>query len=264
MPLEITQIDAFTSDPFGGNPAAVCLLPRKAAASWMQQVAREMNLSETAFMVRRANGSFDLRWFTPTLEVDLCGHATLASAHVLWEQHHLPRDKAAVFHTRSGDLSAVLRDGWIEMDFPAEADRPSPGPAWLAGALGAEPTYVGRNRFDYLVEVDTEASVRGLSPHFQRLGTLDTRGIIVTAQAESGGFDFVSRFFAPRSGIDEDPVTGSAHCCLGPYWQRRLGRDTFTAWQASERGGLVKVRVRGKRVSLCGEAVTVLRGELLA
>ncbi len=263
MTLTITQVDAFTSEPFGGNPAAVCLLPAPADAGWMQRVAREMNLSETAFLVRRADGGFDLRWFTPAVEVDLCGHATLASAHVLWEEKHLPPDATAVFHTRSGRLSAELRDGWIEMDFPAEPDEPAPAPYALAAGLGAELAYIGRNRFDYLVEVDTQATVEGLTPDFSRLAEIDTRGIIVTARADAGGIDFVSRFFAPRTGIDEDPVTGSAHCCLGPYWQSRLGRDAFTARQVSERGGLVKVVVRGQRVTLSGQAVTVLRGTLL-
>ena len=261
MSLTITQVDAFTGEPFSGNPAAVCLLPGPADASWMQRVAREMNLSETAFLVRRDDAAFDLRWFTPAVEVDLCGHATLASAHVLWEAGHLAPAAHAVFHTRSGRFSATLGDGWIEMDFPAEPDDPAPFPPGLAGALGTEPTYVGRNRFDYLVEVDAEATVRRLAPDSRRLGEIQARGIIVTARAETDGFDFVSRFFAPRAGIDEDPVTGSAHCCLGPYWRRRLGRNTFTAWQASERGGLVRVAVRGDRVVLSGQAVTVLRGE---
>ena len=263
MPLTTTQVDAFTSEPFGGNPAAVCLLPRPVESGWMQHVAREMNLSETAFLVRR-DGSFDLRWFTPAVEVDLCGHATLASAHVLWEEDHVPPNAATVFHTLSGRLSAVLRDGWIEMDFPAEPDEPAPAPDGLTEALGAEATYVGRNRLDYLLEVDTEATVRHLAPDFRGLQEIEARGVIVTARADADGFDFVSRFFAPYAGIDEDPVTGSAHRCLGPYWQRRLGRDAFTAWQASERGGLVEVEVRGERVALSGQAVTVLRGELQA
>ncbi|MCY4489045.1 MAG: PhzF family phenazine biosynthesis protein [Deltaproteobacteria bacterium] len=264
MTLTITQVDAFTSEPFGGNPAAVCLLPAPARAEWMQRVAREMNVSETAFLVRRGAGAFDLRWFTPAVEVDLCGHATLASAHVLWEEGHLPPDVPAVFHTRSGRLSAELADGWIEMDFPAEPPDPAPVPDELAAALGAKLAYVGRNRFDYLVEIDTQLTVERLAPDFTRLAAIDTRGIIVTAQTNTGVIDFVSRFFAPRTGIDEDPVTGSAHCCLGPYWQSRLGRDTFTARQVSERGGLVKVAVRGTRVMLSGHAVTVLRGKLLA
>lgn len=264
MTLTITQVDAFTSEPFGGNPAAVCLLPAPADAAWMQRVAREMNLSETAFLVRRAAGGFDLRWFTPAVEVDLCGHATLASAHVLWEEGHLPPGEAAVFHTRSGRLSAELRGGWIEMDFPAEPAEPAAAPDGLAGALGAQAAYVGRNRFDYLVEIDTQLTVERLTPDFTRLAEIDTRGIIVTARGNTEGIDFVSRFFAPRTGIDEDPVTGSAHCCLGPYWRSRLGRDAFTARQVSERGGLVKVAVRGNRILLSGQAVTVLRGDLLA
>ncbi len=264
MTPTLIQVDAFTSEPFRGNPAAVCLLPVPADAAWMQGVAREMNLSETAFLVRRDNGVFDLRWFTPRVEVDLCGHATLASAHVLWEEGHLAAHAPAVFHTRSGRLSAALRGGWIEMDFPAEPAAPAPVPVGLASALGAEPTHVGRNRFDYLVEVDTPMAVERLEPNFARLAEIDTRGIIVTAPASFKDVDFVSRFFAPRTGIDEDPVTGSAHCGLGPYWQHRLGRSAFTARQLSERGGLVKVAVRGSRVTLSGQAVTVLRGALLA
>ncbi len=264
MPLTITQVDAFTHKPFTGNPATVCLLPAPADAAWMQRVAREMNLSETAFLVRRSNGEFDLRWFTPVVEVDLCGHATLACAHVLWEEGHLPADAPAVFHTRSGRLSATRRTAWIEMDFPAEPAESTAAPTGLAEALGTEPAWVGRNRFDYLVEVDTQATVERLSPDFSALKRLETRGIIVTARVEAEGVDFVSRFFAPATGVDEDPVTGSAHCCLGPYWQRRLGRNAFTARQVSERGGLVKVVVEGDRVLLSGQAVTVLRGELLA
>ena len=264
MTLTITQVDAFTNKPFAGNPAAVCVLPVAADAAWMQRVAREMNLSETAFLVLRPNREFDLRWFTPAVEVDLCGHATLASAHVLWEEGHLPADAPAVFHTRSGRLSATRRAGWIEMDFPAEPAEFVPAPAGLADALGAEPEWIGRNRFDYLVEVDTQATVERLAPDFARLKKLETRGVIVTARADADGVDFVSRFFAPGTGVDEDPVTGSAHCCLGPFWQQRLGRDAFTARQVSERGGLVKVIVRCDRVLLLGQAVTVLRGDLLA
>ena len=264
MSIAITQVDAFASEPFGGNPAAVCLLPRAAEHSWMQCIAREMNLSETAFLVLRDHNEFDLRWFTPTVEVDLCGHATLASAHVLWAEGHLAPRAPAVFHTRSGRLSACLHeDGWIQMDFPAEPDQPAPPPDGLADALGVEATYIGRNRLDYLIEVDAERTVRQLAPDFRRLREFDARGVIVTAQADTSGFDFVSRFFAPRAGVDEDPVTGSAHCCLGPYWRRRLSRDAFTAWQASPRGGLVQLTVRSDRVLLSGQAVTVMRGELL-
>ena len=263
MSVTMIQVDAFTSERFGGNPAAVCVLPQAADATWMGRVAREMNLSETAFLVRRDSGDYDLRWFTPAVEVDLCGHATLASAHTLWAEGHLPRSEPAVFHTRSGRLSAVTRGAWIEMDFPAERDEPASAPEGLADALGVEPVYVGRNRFDYLVEVADEPTLRALTPDFRRLVELSARGVIATAAARSDGFDFVSRFFAPSAGIDEDPVTGSAHCCLGPYWQRRLGRDALTAYQASERGGVVKVAVDGDRVKLSGQAVTVLRGELI-
>ena len=184
MALTITQVDAFASQPFEGNPAAVCLLPEPADAAWMQRVAREMNLSETAFLVRRDDGAFDLRWFTPGVEVDLCGHATLASAHVLWESGHLAPDAPAVFHTLSGRLSAVRRDRWIEMDFPAEPDKSVSGPDWLADALGAEPIYVGRNRLDYLVEVAAEATVRRLAPDLRRIAKLGQRGVIVTARAD--------------------------------------------------------------------------------
>ena len=264
MSVTIVQVDAFTREPFGGNPAAVCVLPRAADPAWMQRVAREMNLSETAFLVGRESGEYDLRWFTPAVEVDLCGHATLASAHVLWEDGHLPPIDPAVFHTRSGRLSAVRRGDWIEMDFPAEPAEPSPAPQGLAEALGAEPVHFGRNRFDCLVEVDSEATVRRLAPDIRGLAALPVRGVIVTARSDTEEFDFVSRFFAPRAGVDEDPVTGSAHCCLGPYWRRRLGCDAFTAWQASARGGVVKVTVAGDRALLSGQAVTVLRGDLLA
>ena len=264
MSVTIVQVDAFTRESFGGNPAAVCVLPRPAGPAWMQRVAREMNLSETAFLVGRESGGYDLQWFTPAVEVDLCGHATLASAHVLWEDGHLAAGAPAVFHTRSGRLSAVSRGDWIEMDFPAEPAELAAVPEGLAEALGAEPVHFGRNRFDCLVEVDSEATVRRLAPDIRGLAALPVRGVIVTARGETAEFDFVSRFFAPRAGVDEDPVTGSAHCCLGSYWRGRLGRDALTAWQASARGGVVKVTVAGDRVLLSGQAVTVLRGELLA
>lgn len=267
--MKITQVDAFTNEPFAGNPAAVCVLPSPRPEAWMQAVAREMNLSETAFVVPRAGGDgFDLRWFTPAVEVDLCGHATLASAHVLWEEGHVPPGAEAVFHTRSGVLRARPDGGpdggWITMDFPAEPDAAIDAPDELTDALHAAPVYVGKNRMDYLVVLDDEAAVRDLSPDFQVLERLGMRGFIVTAPAAPGRpYDFVSRFFAPRFGIPEDPVTGSAHCCLAPYWQRRLGRDVLTGYQASARGGTVRVRPTGDRVLLSGQAVTVLRGELV-
>jgi PhzF family phenazine biosynthesis protein len=260
--LRITQVDAFTDTPFAGNPAAVCLLPAPRDEGWMQSVAREMNLSETAFLVRQADG-YALRWFTPAVEVALCGHATLASAHVLWEDGHLPSVQQARFHTKSGLLTGDRAGEWIELDFPAKREEPAPAPDGLAEALGAAPKYVGRNQFDYLVEVDGEATVRSLKPDHAALAALPVRGVIVTSRAESPGYDFVSRFFAPGSGVPEDPVTGSAHCALGPFWQSRLGKSDFVAYQASPRGGVVRVRVLGERVKLGGKAITVLRGELL-
>jgi len=261
MPLNITQIDAFTDKPFGGNPAAVCLLPEVREASWMQLVAREMNLAETAFLVRQDDG-FQLRWFTPAVEVDLCGHATLASAHELWEAGHLATDEPARFHTRSGLLTAQRAGAWIEMDFPAKPEQQTATPEGLVEALGATPKYVGKNAFDYIVELDSEEAVRALRPNLSLLEKFPVRGVIVTSRGAD--YDFVSRFFAPASGINEDPVTGSAHCCLGPFWRSRLNRTEFVAYQASARGGVVRVRVEGDRVYLGGQAVTVLRGQLLA
>ncbi|MFQ5673205.1 MAG: PhzF family phenazine biosynthesis protein [Nitrospinales bacterium] len=261
MDNKIFQVDAFTDKAFSGNPAAVCLLPRPGGEAWMLDVAREMNLSETAFLSARDDG-FDLRWFTPAVEVELCGHATLAAAHVLWEEGCLEPAEPARFHTRSGLLTAERRDDWVVMDFPAEPEEPCDPPAGLDSALGAELKYVGRNRFDFLVEVESEEVLRNLKPDFSRLQTLDARGIIVTCRPASGTFDFVSRFFAPAVGIDEDPVTGSAHCCLGPFWGARLGKTELDAFQASSRGGRVRVRLGKGRVALAGRAVTIFRGVL--
>ena len=256
----IVQVDAFTSKPFAGNPAAVCVLPGPRGESWMRDVAREMNLSETAFLDPVGDG-FNLRWFTPALEVALCGHATLAGAHVLWQDGHLPPGSVARFHTKSGLLTAVQQDGWIEMDFPATCNTPTEAPRQLTEALGLSPVYVGRNKFDYLLEADSEATLRALNPDHSTLRKLPVRGIIVTARGSD--YDFVSRFFAPGSGIDEDPVTGSAHCALATYWAGKLGKTTFRAFQASARGGEVGVRLVGDRVMLSGQAVTVLQGDLL-
>ena len=265
MALRILQVDAFSDRPFAGNPAAVCILPGPADPAWMQNVAREMNLSETAFLHPEGDG-YVLRWFTPAVEVDLCGHATLAAAHVLWEEGHLAGDSQARFQTKSGLLTADRRGDWIELDFPATGPATAPPPAGLIEALGVAPSYVGKTRFDYLLEVASEAAVRAVQPDFGALQGVEARGIIVTALASTSGFDFVSRFFGPRSGVPEDPVTGSAHCALGPYWQGRLGKAEFVAYQASARGGTVRVRVLGggDRVRLGGRAVTVLRGELAA
>jgi predicted PhzF superfamily epimerase YddE/YHI9 len=261
MPVRIVQVDSFTAKPYAGNPAAVCVLSEPREDAWMRNVAAEMNLSETAFL-HPQDGGYRLRWFTPAIEVDLCGHATLASAHVLWEDKHLSADAPAVFHTRSGKLTCVRAGDWIEMDFPAKLEERADPPPQLAGALGAEMNYVGRNQFDYLVEVQDEKTLRDIQPNHHLLRQLPVRGVIVTARG-SGVYDFVSRFFAPGSGIDEDPVTGSAHCALAPYWAARLGKTQMTGYQASPRGGVVRVRVEGDRVQLGGQAVTVLRGDLL-
>jgi PhzF family phenazine biosynthesis protein len=230
----------------------------------MRDVAREMNLSETAFLTPQGDG-YNLRWLTPAVEVDLCGHATVASAHVLWEDGHLPQGQQARFHTRSGLLLADRRGEWIELDFPAKRAAPSEAPPELLPALGVEKAlFVGRSAFDYLVEVASEEILRGLTPDHSALKRVPVRGVIVTARPSSGEFDFISRFFAPGSGVDEDPVTGSAHTALGPYWGEKLGRSEFTAYQASARGGVVRVRLKGERVILGGQAVTVMTGDLLA
>lgn len=264
MPIPISIVDAFTAEPFAGNPAAVCVLPEPAAEGWMQDVAREMNLSETAFLVRNGD-AFRLRWFTPACEVDLCGHATLASAHVLWLDGHLAEDAEARFDTLSGRLTCRrLAGGWIAMDFPAEAPEEIEPPAGLLDALGLPgAVWVGRNRMDVLVELGDEAAVLALAPDFRALARQETRGVIVTARAAGGDLDFVSRFFAPAYGVDEDPVTGSAHCALGPYWAERLGKDELTGRQVSARGGVVELSVGGARVTISGQAVRVLRGELV-
>lgn len=263
MPTSIVQVDAFTSAPFKGNPAGVCVLAKDRDPAWMQLVAREMNLSETAFLVRQGS-AYHLRWFTPTVEVELCGHATLASAHVLWEDGHLNRGTRAEFDTLSGRLSAVQNGDWIELNFPADSPRPAEATPLLAEALGVQSfLYTGRDGFDYLCEVESESIVREAQPDFKLLKQAGPRGVILTARADSKDFDFVSRFFAPAYGVDEDPVTGSAHCCLGPYWASRLGKNDLVGYQASARGGVVKVGVRGDRVLLGGQAVTVLRGQLL-
>ena len=267
MALIITQVDAFTNRPFGGNPAAVCLLQEPRDEAWMQHVAQEMNLAETAFLHPQQDG-YHLRWFTPAVEVDLCGHATLASAHVLWEDGHLRPEQQARFYTRSGLLTAERQDAWIVLDFPATPASPVDPPAELVQALGADITlsYVGKSPFDYLVEVDSEVTLRALKPDLGLLERVPSRGVIVTSHSSSPDYDFVSRFFAPNAGVNEDPVTGSAHCTLTPYWAERLGKREMTAYQASPRGGVLRVGVQGDggRIAIGGQAVTTLRGELLA
>ncbi len=263
MALPIVQIDAFTSRPFAGNPAAVCLLDEPREQAWMQQVAAEMNLSETAFLLRRDDG-FGLRWFTPAVEVDLCGHATLASAHLLFEDGHLDAAETAHFHCRSGLLTARRLGAEIELDFPAQPPRAVELPSGLVEVVGGAPGWLGKDDFGYFFLVyDSEAEIRALRPEFGRLGCLTSHGLIVTALADSDDLDFVSRMFAPAVGIDEDPVTGSAHCALAPYWAARLGKKRLRGFQASARGGEVEVELAGERVLLRGRAVTVLRGELV-
>ncbi len=263
MGQRITQVDAFTATPFAGNPAAVCVLPEPGEAVWMQQVAREMNLAETAFLYRQEDG-FSLRWFTPLVEVDLCGHATLASAHVLWEEGHLSAGESARFHTRSGLLTATRDGAWINLDFPATPATPAEASSDLIAALGAPAVWAGKTPWDYLVEVDSEATLRALAPDFTRLARVPARGVIVTSRSAAPEYDFVSRFFGPAVGVNEDPVTGSAHSALAPYWAERLGKSEFAAYQASARGGNLRVRLNGERVIIGGQAVTTLRGELLA
>lgn len=262
MSYPLLHVDAFTARPFTGNPAAVCLLDAPADAAWMQQVAAEMNLAETAFVAPHIDG-YGLRWFTPMVEVDLCGHATLASAHVLWETGRLNQTTTARFHTRSGLLTATRREDWIELDFPSTPESPAEPPHGLIEALGATPLYVGRSTFDYLVRVAHEDEVRALAPDMAALRRIDARGVMVTSESATPGADFVSRFFGPGSGIDEDPVTGSAHCCLAPYWSRVLGKTAFVARQISLRGGVIRVRLVGDRVRLQGQAVTVLAGQIV-
>ncbi|NUN98054.1 MAG: PhzF family phenazine biosynthesis protein, partial [Candidatus Omnitrophica bacterium] len=253
--MPIHHVDAFATHPFEGNPAAVCLLSSPADPQWMQSLARDLNLSETAFIEKRPDG-FSLRWFTPTVEVDLCGHATLASAHVLWESGTLAPEERAVFFTRGGRLTATRRGEWIELNFPADTPIPVGPPADTKEALGVVPLYVFRGRIGYLFELADETRVRELSPDISRIAKWDGH-VIVTGRATTPGFDFVSRFFGPRAGIPEDPVTGSAHCCLGPYWKARLNKSRFVAYQASARGGVVKVGFVRNRVLLIGQAVTI-------
>lgn len=263
MGQKLFQIDAFTDRPFTGNPAGVCILTEPADEGWMQQVAMEMNLSETAFLLPEKDG-WRLRWFTPAVEVEMCGHATLASAHLLWERSVLKPDETAVFYTLSGPLYARRTGRGIELDFPATAPEPADPPEALLAALGCPCRYSGKSRFDFLLELESEEAVRNLTPDFGLLKRIPVRGVMVTSRSDAPGTDFVSRFFAPAVGVDEDPVTGSAHCCLGPYWAEKTGKNELYAYQASRRGGNLIVFVAGDRVRLTGSAVTVFKAELLA
>jgi PhzF family phenazine biosynthesis protein len=262
MTQEIVQIDAFTSEPFRGNPAAVCLMEEPASKDWMKLVAREMNLSETAFLYPIEDG-FHLRWFTPKTEVDLCGHATLATAHFLFEEDRVPSDKPVRFKTRGGWLSAVKNGDWIELDFPANPPVERSLPGELFEALKVTPVFAGMYPKGYFVVVEHDDIVRKLVPDLAVIEKLPEPKVCVTAPDTTGRADFVSRLFAPALGINEDPVNGNSHTALTPYWAGRLGKEELTAYQASERGGILKVKNRGDRVTIAGQAVTVLRGRLL-
>ena len=265
MSQPIAIVDAFTETPFRGNPAAVCLTRVPLPEDRMHRIAAEMNLSETAFVDPNPDGGYFLRWFTPRCEVELCGHATLAAAHLLWEEGQVPAEEPIRFQTRSGPLTCTLSAGSITMDFPEEAGLPTEAPRKLDRILGISNfEAIERNRFDLLVLLEHEKDVRELKPDYRRLAWLGMRGLIVTAPAGRTDADFVSRYFAPGLGVDEDPVTGSAHCFLGPFWAERLDKRELVGFQASRRGGWVRLEVPGTgRVKLSGRAVTVLRGELL-
>lgn len=255
-------VDAFTSEPFRGNPAAVCVTESPRDDHWMQKVAQEMNLSETAFLYP-IDGGYHLRWFTPGAEVALCGHATLASAFTLWQTGALAPEAEARFSTLSGWLTCRKDGEQIAMDFPTKPITPCEAPQGLAEALGCTPIFVGINAMDYLVEVESAAVLRALQPNVTALAALPVRGVIVTSPSDQPEYDFLSRFFAPAVGVNEDPVTGSAHCAQGPYWEAKLGKSALVGYQASARGGVVTVRVEGERLQLCGQAVLVSRVELL-
>lgn len=261
--MNLWLIDAFTDTPFAGNPAGVCLMEEEKPEVWMQSVAREMNQAETAFLLKRSDG-YGLRWFTPTLEIDLCGHATLASAHFLWSAKKLKAKETAVFHTRSGVLTARREKDWILLDFPATTAEPCDPPPYLLAAFNALSAPVFRSRFDYMIVLEKAAAVRAPKIDPRLLREVETRGVILTAPSDEPGVDFISRFFAPAVGIDEDPVTGSAHCTLAPYWAGRLGRNALVGYQASPRGGTVRVELSGDRVQLGGKAVTIVKGTLEA
>ena len=263
--VPIWQVDAFADRPFAGNPAAVCILDEPRDDDWLQAVASEMNLAETAFLRSRDDG-YELRWFVPEVEVALCGHATLASAHTLWENGFAAAEQTLRFHTQSGLLTAERRGDFIELNFPATPVAEAEPPAGLLAALGLAPEsvrFAGRTKFDRLLLLETAEEVRRLKPDFGLLAAIDTRGVIVTAAADDAQYDVVSRFFGPSVGVNEDPVTGSAHCALAPFWAERLGNPTIAAYQASRRGGVVRATLQGDRVLLAGRAVTVLKGELV-
>jgi predicted PhzF superfamily epimerase YddE/YHI9 len=259
--MRIFQVDAFTTELFSGNPAGVCLVEDDRDDAWMQAVAAEMNLPETAFLSPGEDG-WHLRWFTPTVEVDLCGHATLAASHILWEAGEADPGDRLRFQTRSGVLTARPSDRGILLDFPADPPTAVPPPDGLVAAIGAPAVWSGRGRVFWILELADEGAVRGLRPDLGALGRACDTGVVVTAGGDGGDRDFVSRMFAPSMGIDEDQVTGATHCILSPYWTDRLGRTDLVGYQASSRGGTVGVRLVGDRVELGGRAVTFLRGSI--
>ncbi len=255
-------VDSFTDKPFSGNPAATFILEKDISDELKQNIASEINLSETSFVLKK-DDSFRLRWFTPIKEAGLCGHATLAAAHILWEVGVLDIKEEAVFETKSGILKARKNNYLIEMDFPIESPVEADCPEELLKAIGYQPIFVGKNRMDYLAVYENEEVVRKVIPNFEYLKKLDCRGLIISAKSSSDKYDFVSRFFAPNSGIDEDPVTGSAHCCLAPFWSKRLGKKELIGFQASKRGGVVYTKLKDDTVLLSGNAVTVMKSETL-
>lgn len=273
--MQLFIVDAFTNSTladsaFTGNPAAVCFLEGMRSDRWLQKLAAEMNLSETAFVSPvdssvhpHPGNEFQLRWFTPAYEVDLCGHATLASAHALWSEGKVEKSTEIRFHTKTGVLTCTHNQHAIQLNFPATPAQPTEAPAGLLEALGVEAVFTGRSKFDILVAIDSPEQLRALTPNFSALAQVSVRGVIVTSMSDTEPFDFLSRFFAPSAGINEDPVTGSAHCCLAPYWAEKLGKTEMVAYQASPRGGVVRVNLQEDRVVLGGQATSVLRGNLL-
>lgn len=261
MMWNLSIVNTFTEQEFTGNPAAVCFLSEMKDHSWMQAVAKELNMPTTAF-INIFNDEYFLRWFTPSTEISICGHGTLASSYYLWDKGIVEKEKPIIYHTKNGLLKAQFIDGWVQLEFPLIFEKEAVAPDLLITALGVQPTYVGKNKFDYLVEVETEQAVKNLKPNIELISQLPVRGVIVTSKSNSNKYDFVSRFFSPAQGIIEDYVNGSSHCCLGPYWKRKLNKSDFTAYQASERGGILKVKVLDESVLLSGKALTIFAGNL--
>ncbi|OMP67848.1 PhzF family phenazine biosynthesis protein [Domibacillus epiphyticus] len=259
--MHLSIFNTFTDRAFRGNPAAVCLIKEEKTDHWMQQVASEINLPVTAF-IRTAGEEFQLRWFTPSTEIPICGHGTLASGYFLWENKYVQKEQSIHFQTKSGVVTANLVDDWVQLWFPALYEKEVETPEFLVEALGVKPVYIGQNQYDLLVEVASEEMVREMNPDIELISRMSVRGVIVTARSDTPDLDFVSRFFSPAQGLNEDYVTGSAHCCLGPYWKKKMGKHDFTAYQSSERGGLLKVNVEGNKVRIAGKVTSILDGRL--